>query len=180
MGIVGVAVRVCAGHDARAYRQGRVAALGEHVAVGADAQANRNTRTGADAQGGAGTGELRPPALGESPSPRARAVPDRLEAGRERPDAVLARVAPGHLVGGDRDGAKVLNVVVERADAVVDFILDPTRARRSDRVRDVEHSRAANPWADLQAEREWRANAPDPGRERHPDPDRVPVVEPGW
>ena len=119
-------------------------------------------------------------AFGESPTPRARVVLDRLEAGRERPDVVLARVAAGHLVGGDRDDAKVLDVVVERADAIVDFILDPTRARRPDRVRDVEHSRAANPWADLQAEREWTAGAADPGRGRQPDPDRVPVAEPGW
>ena len=84
--------------------------------------------------------------FGESPTPRARALLDRLEASRERPDAVLARVAAGQLVGGDRDDARVLDVVVERADAIVDFILDPTRAWRSDRVRDVEHSRAANPW----------------------------------
>ena len=101
--------------------------------------------------------------FGESPTPRARAVLDRA----------------GHFVGGDRDDARVLDVVVERADAVVDFILDPTRARRSDRVRDVEHSRAANPWADLQAERAWRASAPGPGRDRHRGPDRVPAVEPG-
>ena len=84
--------------------------------------------------------------FGESPTPRARAVLDRLEAGRERPDVVLVRVAAGHLVGGDRDDARVLDVVVERADAIVDFILDPTRVRRSDRVRDVGHSRAADPW----------------------------------
>ena len=50
--------------------------------------------------------------FGESPTPRARAVLDRLEAGRERPDAVLARVAAGHFVGGDRDDARVLDVVV--------------------------------------------------------------------
>ncbi len=117
--------------------------------------------------------------FGESPTPRARAVLARLEAGRERPDAVLARVAAGHLVGGDRDDARVLDVVVERADAIVDFILDPTRAWRSDRVRDVEHSRAANPWADLQAERAWRASAPYPGRDRHRGPGRARVVEPG-
>ena len=117
--------------------------------------------------------------FGESPTPRARAVLDRLEAGRERPGAVLARVAAGRLVGGDRDDASVLDVVVERADAVVDFILDSTRARRSDRVRDVEHSRAANPWADLQAERAWRASAPDPGRDRHRGSDRAPAMEPG-
>ena len=117
--------------------------------------------------------------FGKSPTPRARAVLDRLEASRERPDAVLARVASGQLVGGDRDDARVLDVVVERADAIVDFILDPTRAWRSDRVRDVEHSRAANPWADLQAKREWRASAPDPGRDRHRGPDRAAVVEPG-
>lgn len=117
--------------------------------------------------------------FGESPTPRARAVLDRLEAGRERPDAVFARVAAGHVVGGDRDDARILDVVVARAAAVVDFILDPTRARRSDRVRDVEHSRAANPWADLQAERVWRASAPDPGRDRLWGPDRVPAVEPG-
>ena len=106
-------------------------------------------------------------------------VPAPGSAGRERPDAVLARVAAGHLVGGDRDDARVLDVVVERADAIVDFILDPTRGRRSDRVCDVEHSRAANPWADLQAEREWRAAAPDPGRDRHRGPDRAAVLEPG-
>lgn len=119
-------------------------------------------------------------AFGESPTPRARAVLARLEGGRERPDAVLARVAPGHLVGGDRDDATVLDVVVERADAIVEFILDPTRARRSDRVRDIEHSRAANPWADLQAERAWRASGQDPGRDHHLDLDRMPAVEPGW
>ena len=118
--------------------------------------------------------------FGESPTPRARAALDRLEASRERPDAVLARVAAGHLVGGDRDDAKVLDVVVKRADAIVEFILEPTRAWRSDRVRDVEHSRAANPWADLQAEREWKAGAPDSGRDRHRGPDRAAVVEPGW
>ena len=117
--------------------------------------------------------------FGESPTPRAPAVLDRLEASRERPDAELARVAAGHVVRGDRDDAKVLDVVVERADAIVDFILDPTRARRSDRVRDVEHSRAANPWADVQAERAWRASAPDPGRDRHRGPDRAATVEPG-
>ncbi|MCY4602066.1 MAG: hypothetical protein OXF27_19355 [Acidobacteria bacterium] len=117
--------------------------------------------------------------FGESPTPRARAVLARLEAGRERPDAVLARVAAGHLVGGDRDDARVLDVVVERADAIVDFILDPTRARRSDRVRDVEHSQAANPRADLQAGRARRAGAPDPGKDRHRGPGRARVVEPG-
>ena len=117
--------------------------------------------------------------FGESPTPRARAVLDRLEAGRERPDAVLARVAAGHLVAGDRDDAGVLDVVVERAAAIVDLILDQTRARRSDRVRDVMHSRAAKPWADLQAERAWRASAPEPGRDRHRGPDRAAVVEPG-
>ena len=72
-----------------------------------------------------------------------------------------------------------LNVVVERADAIVDFILDPTRARRPDRVRDVEHSRAANPWADLQAKREWRAAVPEPGRDRHRVRTALRVVEPG-
>ena len=117
--------------------------------------------------------------FGESPTPRARALLDRLEASRERPDSVLARVGAGHLVKGDRDDAKVLDVVVERADAIVDFILDPTRAWRSDRVRNVEHSRAANPWADLQAERKWRASAPDPGRDRHRGPDPAAVVELG-
>ena len=117
--------------------------------------------------------------FGKSPTCRARAVLDRLEASRERPGAVLARVAAGHLVGGDRDDARVFDVVIERANAVVDFILDPTRARRSDRARDVEHSRAANPWADLQAERARRSSAPDPGRDRHRGPDRAAVVEPG-
>ena len=117
--------------------------------------------------------------FGESPTPGARAVLDRLAAGRERPDADFGRVAAGHVVGGDRDDAKVLDVVVERADAIVEFILDPTRARRADRVRDVEHSRAANPWADLQAERAWRASAPDPGRDRHRGLDRAATVEPG-
>ncbi|MCY4601075.1 MAG: hypothetical protein OXF27_14290 [Acidobacteria bacterium] len=116
--------------------------------------------------------------FGESPTPRARAVLDRLEASRERPDAVFARVAAGYLVGGDRDDARVLDVVVERADAIVDFILDPTRACRSDRVCDIEHSRAANPWADLQAEGVWHVSAPDPGRDRHRGPDRATVLEP--
>ena len=62
---------------------------------------------------------------------------------------------------------------------IVEFILDPTRARRSNRVRDVEHFRAANPSADLQAEREWNGSSPDPGGDRHRDRHRVPVVEPG-
>ena len=118
--------------------------------------------------------------FGESPTPRAHAVLDRLEASRERPDAILARVAAGQLVGGDRDDARVLDVVVERADAIVDFILDPTRAWRSDRVGDVEHSRSATPWRDLERARAGRASEVEPevpgergtGRDRAVQPSR--------
>ncbi len=115
--------------------------------------------------------------------------------GWELPRAGEPRPSPQPAGGGwapqagdrarDRPGGRleatweVLDVVVERAAAIVDFILDPTRARRADRVRDVEHSRAANPWADLQAERAWRAGAPDPGRDRHRGSGRAAVVEPG-
>ena len=83
-------------------------------------------------------------------SPRVREVLGRLTAANRPADAVLAEVAPGFAVGGDRDDATVLEVVRDRAEAVTEFMLDPTRARRSDRVGDVEHSRSATPWRDLE------------------------------
>ena len=96
-------------------------------------------------------------------SPRVCEVLGRLAAGNRPADAVLAKVAPGFAVGGDRDDATVLDIVRERAEAVTEFILDPTRARRSDRVGDVEHSRSATPWRDLECARAWRASEAEPG-----------------
>ena len=84
--------------------------------------------------------------LDQRDSPRVRDMLDRLAAAARPADAVLAKVAPGFAVGGDRDDATVLEVVRERSEAVTEFILDPTRARRSDRVGDVAHSRSAEPW----------------------------------
>ena len=75
---------------------------------------------------------------------------DRLAAAAQLADAVLAKVGPGFAVGGDRDDATMLEVVREPAEAVTEFILDPTPARRSDRVGDVAHSRSAAPWRDLE------------------------------
>ena len=108
-------------------------------------------------------------------SPRVREVLGRLAAANRPADAVLAELAPGFAVGGDRDDATVLEVVRERAEAVTAFILDPTRARRSDRVGDVEHSRSATPWRDLERARAWRASeveAEAPGQ-RGTDRDRA-------
>ena len=118
--------------------------------------------------------------LDQRDGPRVSEVLGRLAAANRPADTLLAEVAPGSAVGGDRDDATVIEVVRERAEAVTEFILDPTRARRSDRVRDVEHSRVANPWADLRAERGWRASGPDSRGERQRVRDRVPAVEPGW
>ena len=108
-------------------------------------------------------------------TPRVREVLGRLAAATRPADAVLAEVAPGFAVGGDRDDATVLEVVRERAEAVTAFILDPTRARRPDRVGDVEHSRSATPWRDLERARAWRASeveAEMPGQ-RGTDRDRA-------
>ena len=113
-------------------------------------------------------------------SPRVRDMLDRLAAAARPADAVLAEVAPGFAVGGDRDDATVLDVVRERAEAVMEFILDPTRARRSDRVGDVAHSRSAAPWRDLERARAWRASEVEPeapgergtGRDRAVQPSR--------
>ena len=86
--------------------------------------------------------------LNRPDSPRVRDVLGRLTAANRSADAVLAEVAPGFAVGGDRDDATVLQVVRDRAEAITGFMLDPTRAWRSDRVGDVEHSRLAKPWRD--------------------------------
>ena len=96
--------------------------------------------------------------LDQRDSPGVREVLGRLAAANRPADPVLAKVAPGFAVGGDGDDATVLVVVRERAEAVTEFILDPTRARRSDRVGDVEHSRSATPWRDLESARAWRAS----------------------
>ena len=111
-------------------------------------------------------------------SPRVREVLGRLAAANRPADAVLAEVAPGFAVGGDRDDATVLEVVRERAEAVTDFILDPTRARRSDRVGDVEHSRSATPWRDLERVRAWRASEVEPEAPRERGTGRDRAVEP--
>ena len=81
-------------------------------------------------------------------------------------------------MGGDRDDATVLEVVRERAEAVTEFILDPTRARRSDRVGDVAHSRSAEPWGDLERARAWRASAADPDTPGERDTGRDRAVQP--
>ena len=65
-------------------------------------------------------------------------------------------------MGGDRDDATVLEIVRERAEIVTEFILDPTRARRSDRVGDVACSQSAAPWGDLESARAWRASEVEP------------------
>ena len=87
---------------------------------------------------------------------------DRLAAAAQLADAVLAKVGPGFAVGGDREDATMLEVVREPAEAVTEFILDPTPARRSDRVGDVAHSRSAAPWRDLERARGWRASEVEP------------------
>ena len=110
--------------------------------------------------------------LDQLDNPRVLDLLGRLAAANRPADAVLAKVAPGFAVGGDRDDATVLEVVRERAEAVTEFILDPTRPRRSDRVGDVEHSRSASPWKDLESARAWRTggvelNAPERRGTRH-------------
>ena len=116
--------------------------------------------------------------LDQRDSPRAREVLRRL-ADADRPaDAVLAQVAPGLAVGGDRDDATVLEVVRERAEAVTEFILDPTRARRSDRVDDVAHSRSAEPWRELERARAWRASEVEPEAPGERDKRRDLAVQP--
>ena len=116
--------------------------------------------------------------LDQRDSPRVREVLDRLAAADRPADAVLAEVAPGFAVGGDRDDATVLEVVRERAEAVTEFILDPTRARRSDRVGDVAHSQSAEPWRDLERARAWRASAADPDTPGERDTGRDRAVQP--
>ena len=116
--------------------------------------------------------------LDERDSPRVREVLGRLAAANRPPDAVLAKIAPGVVVGGDRDDATVLDIVRERAEAVTEFILDPTRARRTDRVGDVEHSRSATPWKDLESARVWRASGVDPEAPGKRDTDRDRAVQP--
>ena len=113
--------------------------------------------------------------LDQRDGPRIREVLRRLAAANRPADAVLAKVAPGSAVGGDRDDATVLDIVRERAEAVAEFILDPTRARRSDRVADVAHSRSATPWRELERARAWRASSvePEAPRERHVGRDRA-------
>ena len=91
---------------------------------------------------------------------------------------VLAKVAPGFEVGGDRDDATVLDIVRERAEAVTEFILDPTRARHSDRVGDVEHSRSATPWRDLEGARAWQASGVELDAPRERRPGRNHAVQP--
>ncbi len=111
-------------------------------------------------------------------SPRVREVLGRLTAANRPADAVLADVAPGFAVGGDRDDATVLQVVRERAEAVTESMLDPTRAWRSDRVGDVEHSRSATPWRDLERARAWRASELEPEAPGERGTDRDRAVQP--
>ena len=111
-------------------------------------------------------------------SPRIREALGGLAAANRPGDAVLAEVASGFAVGGDRDDATVIEVVCERAEAVAEFILDPTRARRSDRVGDVEHSRSATPWKDLESARAWRASGVEPEAPGERDKDRDHAVQP--
>ena len=116
--------------------------------------------------------------LDQRDSPRVRDMLDRLAAAARPADAVLAKVAPGFAVGGDRDDATVLEVVRERAEAVTEFILDPTRARRSDRVDDVAHSRSAEPWRELERARAWRASEVEPEAPGERDKRRDLAVQP--
>ena len=109
---------------------------------------------------------------------RVREVLGRLAAANRPADAVLAQVAPGFAVGGDRDDATVIEVVRERAEAVTEFILDPTRARRSDRVGDVEHSRSATPSRDLERARAWRVREAEPAAPGERDTSRDRAVQP--
>ena len=116
--------------------------------------------------------------FGQGDSPRVRGVLGRLTAANRPADAVFAEVAPGFAVGGDRDDATVLEVVRERAEVVTEFILDPTRAWRSDRVGDVEHSRSATPLRDLECARAWRASEPKPEAPGERGTDRDRAVQP--
>ncbi len=109
---------------------------------------------------------------------RVREVVGRLAAANRPADAVLAEVAPGFAVGGDRDDVTVLEVVRERAEAVTEFILDPTRAWRTDRLGDVEHSRSATPWRDLERARAWRASELEPEAPGERGTDRDRAVQP--
>ena len=59
--------------------------------------------------------------LGRRDGPRVREILRRLAAANRPADAVLAEVAPGFAVGGDRDDATVLEVVRERAEAVTEL-----------------------------------------------------------
>ena len=95
--------------------------------------------------------------LDQRHSPRVHEILGQLATANRPAAAVLAQVAPGFAVGGDRDDATVLEVVRDRAEAVTEFMLDPTRAWRSDRVGDVEHFRSATRWRDLERVRAWRA-----------------------
>ena len=115
------------------------------------------------------------PDLEQGDSWRVRDIIGRLAAAGRPADAVLAEVAPEFAVGGDRDDATVLDIVRERAEAVTELILDPTRTRRSDRMGDVEHSRSASPWRDLgcvRARQAIRAEPEAPGK-RGTDHDRA-------
>ena len=116
--------------------------------------------------------------LDQRDGPRVREALGRLAAANRPADAVLAEVAPGFAVGGDRDDATVLDVVRDRAEAVTEFMLDPTRAWRSDRVGDVEHSRSATPWRDLGRARAWRASEPEPEVPGERGTDRDRAVQP--
>ncbi len=111
-------------------------------------------------------------------SPRVREVLGRLTAANRPADAVLAEVASGFTVGGDRDDATVLEVVRERAEAVTEFMLDPTRAWRPDRVGDIEHSRSATPWRDLERARARRASEVEPEAPGERGTDRDRAVQP--
>ncbi len=98
--------------------------------------------------------------LDQRHNPGVREALGRLAAAAKPANAVFVKVAPGSAVAGERDDATALEVVLERAAAVTEFILDPTRARRSDRVADIEHSRSAIPWRDLELARaRWRSRA---------------------
>ena len=114
-------------------------------------------------------------------SPRVRSILGHLAAAGGPADAVLADMKPGFAVGGDRDDATVVDIVRERAEAIADFIVDPTRARRSDRAGDIEHSRSATPWKDLESARAWRASRAELEAAEQRDTDRDLVVQPpGW
>ena len=116
--------------------------------------------------------------LDQRDNPRVREVLGRLAAANRLADAALAEVAPGFAVGGDRDDATVLEVVRDRAEAVTEFILDPTRAWRSDRVGDIEHSRSATPWRDLERAHARRASEVEPQAPGERGTDRDRAVQP--